>query len=101
MEGFAIPGLKGTIHTEIEQSALILHHTVHIVAGKGLIRLVLLLEYTELITVVAVDAVTGSNPQESVVIEVNLSNVAAGQLLIVSCEIFAHLGIYAQGETLH
>ena len=62
MEFFAVPGLQGTVHAEVEQAAAALDHTVHVVAGQRLIGLVLPLEDTELVTVVAVDAVTGGGP---------------------------------------
>ena len=99
MKFFAIPSLKGSIHTEIEQSRTVLHHTVHIVAGKGLIRFVLFLEHTELVAVVAVDTVTGCHPQETVTIEVHLGHITAGKLLIIGCKIFAHLSTGTQRET--
>ena len=72
MELFSVPGLEGTVHTEIEQAMTILDHTVHVVAGQRLVGLVLLFEDTELVTVVTVDAVSGGNPEESVLIKIHL-----------------------------
>ena len=99
MELFAVPSLKGTVHTEVEETATILHHTVHIVAGKGLVRLVFSLEYTELIAVVAVEAVTGGDPQETVTVKVYLGHVTTGQLLVIGSKIFAHLSMDTQRDT--
>ena len=97
MEILTVPRLQGTVHTEVEQAATVLDHTVHVVAGQRLVGLVLLLEHTELVAVVAVDTVAGGDPQESVMVEIDLRHETTGQLMVVSCEIFAHLGMDAHG----
>ena len=98
MELLAIPRLQGAIHTKIEQASTVLDHTVYVVAGQRLVGLVFLLEDAELVAVIAVDTVAGGNPQESVLIEIDLRHKTAGQLMIVSCEEFAHLGMNAHGK---
>ena len=98
MELLAVPRLQSAVHTEIEQAATVLNHTVHVVAGQRLVGLVLLLEDPELVTVVAVDAVTGGNPKKTVPVEIHLGHETARQLMVVSCEEFAHLSIRAQSQ---
>ena len=91
MELFAVPGLQGAIHAEVEEAASVLHHTVHIVAGQRLVGLVLFLEDAELVAVVTIDAIAGSHPQEPIVIKIYLSNETTGQLMTISSIEFAHL----------
>ena len=98
VELLTVPCLQGAVHAEVEQSMTILHHRVHIIAGKRLVRLVLFLKDTELVTVVAVDTVTGGSPQESIMVEIDLSNETTGQLLIVSCKEFAHLSTHTHSQ---
>jgi len=97
MELFAVPGLEGTVHAKIEQAMPVLNHTIHVVAGQRLVGLILLFEDTELIAVVAVDAITGGDPEETILIKIDLRNETTGQLMIISCEIFAHLSMQAHG----
>ena len=93
----AIPSLQSTVHAEIEQSAAVLHDGVHIVAGQGVVLLVLTFEHAELVTVVAVNTVTGSGPKVAVTVNIYLRDIAAGQLS-VGIEVFAHLSMYANGQ---
>ena len=58
----AVPGLQGTVHTEIEQTVTILHDGIYIVTGKRLVTGILPTDDTELITIVTVDTVTGGRP---------------------------------------
>ena len=78
IEGTAIPGLQRTVHAEIEEAVAILHHGIHVVAGKSLVSLVLATEHTELVTVVTVDAVTCRSPDKSVMVEIYLSHKTTG-----------------------
>ena len=79
MELVPVPCLQGTVHTKVENTFLVLHHVVHIIAGKRTVVLIFFLENSELITIVAVDAVTCGCPKESLVIKINLSNKTARQ----------------------
>ena len=98
IEGLAIPGLQRAVHTKIEKAVAILHHGVHIIAGKRLVGFVLTTEHTELITVVTVDTITRRRPDETIVVEVHLSHETTGQL-VICIEELTHLCKAAHGQT--
>ena len=74
LEAVAIKRLQGTIHTHIEKSVTVLHHAVDIVACHSQFRFLLFLKQSELITVIFVQSITGCHPDESIPIEVNLTD---------------------------
>ena len=72
VEDTAVVSLKGAIHTEVEQTVLVLSDTVHIVAGHPVLSFILFFNNVELVTVVPVKTITGGNPYKAVLIAVDL-----------------------------
>ena len=97
MEILSVVGLQRTIHADIEQAALVLHDTVHIVAGHTHITTRLLLQDTELVAVIAVQAVTRRHPNKPIVVNVDLCCETARHLF-VSIKQFSHLSLHAQSR---
>ena len=80
LELTAVVGLQRAVHAHIEESALGLQHAVHIIAGHAL-RIVFLV-VVEFIAVVLAESVSGDHPDKSVVIEVDLVDEAAREVVV-------------------
>ena len=85
----SVPRLQGAIHAKVEAARGVLHHAVHVVAGQRAVGIVLVVEFSELVAVIAVDAVASGNPQESLTVDIYLRDEAARQLVVI--EEFARL----------
>ena len=86
-----VVGLQGSVHTYIKQPITVLHHAVDIVAGHAKVLASLFLQDMELVSVVAVQSVSGSYPYKSVAIQVDLRRETTRHLP-VSLEELSHLG---------
>ena len=91
-ETLTIKNLQCTVHTDKETAVMILRHTVDVVAGHTKVLAHLLFIYTELITIVTIQTVTGGNPDKTVFIQIDLCGVAARHLF-VCIEELSHLSI--------
>ena len=82
LERLPVVYLQGTPHAQVEQTVAVLKDAVHIVAGHLVVLLLFLFQDDELVTVVSVEAITGSCPDKTVIVEINLVGETARQLLI-------------------
>ena len=77
-----VVGLQGAIHSEIEQSVVVLNDIVDIVAGHATLLGQFLFDNLELIAIVFVQAVARGNPDEPVAVEIDLTGKTAGKLFV-------------------
>ena len=80
LELTAVVGLQRAVHAHIEESALCLEHTVHIVAGHALG--IIFLVVVEFVSVVLAEAVSCDHPDKAVVVEVDLVDEAAREVVV-------------------
>ena len=86
-----VKGLQGTIHADIVESVTVLHHTVYIVAGKAVLLSRIMLDDTELIAVITIQAITGGHPDKAITVLEHLRRKTARHLL-VGIKQLTHLG---------
>ena len=73
----------------------VLHHAIHIIAGHTVIARLLFLDNAELITIVAVQTVTGGYPYKTIMVLIDLSSETARHLF-VGVKVSARLGVHVQ-----
>ena len=96
-ETYTVVGLQGTVHTDVEETVIVLQDTVHVIAGHASILPLLLLQDMELVAIVFIESIAGGNPNEAVTIKIYLIGETAGQLC-VGIKQFARLCLSAQRE---
>ena len=95
LKATAIVCLQSTIHTHIEQAVTVLYHTVHVVAGHALLRVLFFLNGMKLIAIIPIQTISSDDPNKAVTVQIDLIGIAARQLF-VSIKYFARLSIDAQ-----
>ena len=82
LELVVVKRLQGTIHTDVEQSVAILQDAVYIVARHAHVGFRLFLDDLELIAIIFIQSIAGSNPDKPVTVLIDLTGETTRQLFV-------------------